>query len=47
VASSRLKDTLTQAIEARRMALEQAALDAKLSTERLDPTLPPRPARLA
>ena len=42
-ALNRLKDTLTAAIEARRTALETAALDARLAAERLDPSLPPRP----
>jgi phenylalanyl-tRNA synthetase alpha chain len=37
-----LKDTLTQAIEARRAALEEAALETRLAAECLDPTLPPR-----
>ncbi len=43
VALNRLRDELTAAIEARRTELEQAALDARLQAERLDPTLPPRP----
>ena len=43
-ALNRLKDALTAAIEARRAALDDAAMDAKLATERIDPTLPPRPA---
>jgi phenylalanyl-tRNA synthetase alpha chain len=43
-ALNRLKDALTEAIEARRVALENAALDARLAAERIDPTLPPRPA---
>ncbi|HEX3348249.1 MAG TPA: phenylalanine--tRNA ligase subunit alpha [Acetobacteraceae bacterium] len=42
-ALNRLKDVLTAAVEARRMELEQAALDARLANERLDVTLPPRP----
>ncbi len=42
-ALNRLKDKLTEAIEARRGALESVALDARLAAERLDPTLPPRP----
>ncbi|MBW4092552.1 MAG: phenylalanine--tRNA ligase subunit alpha [Proteobacteria bacterium] len=42
-ALNRLKDALAAAIEARRIALEAAALDARLAAERLDPTLPPRP----
>jgi phenylalanyl-tRNA synthetase alpha chain len=41
-ALNRLKDTLTAAIESRRSALDTAALDARLATERLDMTLPPR-----
>jgi len=43
-ALNRLKDDLTAVIEARRAALEGAALDARLAAERLDVTLPPRPA---
>ena len=43
-ALNRLKDALTERIEARRAALENAGLDARLAAERLDPTLPPRPA---
>jgi phenylalanyl-tRNA synthetase alpha chain len=42
-ALNRLKDALTEAIEARRRALESAELDARIDTERIDPTLPPRP----
>ena len=42
-ALNRLKDALTAAIEARRTALEAAALDARLAAERIDVTLPPRP----
>jgi phenylalanyl-tRNA synthetase alpha chain len=38
-----LKDALTQSIEARRAALDSAALEARLAAERLDPSLPPRP----
>ena len=44
-ALNQLKDTLTAAIEARRAVLESAALDARLASERLDVTLPPRPAQ--
>ena len=44
-ALNRLKDSLAAAIEARRVALEHAALDARLAAERIDPTLPPRPRR--
>jgi phenylalanyl-tRNA synthetase alpha chain len=40
---NRLKDTLYLLFEARRVALENAELDARLATERLDLTLPPRP----
>ena len=43
-ALNRLKDELSAAIEARRHALEAAALDARLAAERLDITLPPRPS---
>ncbi|WP_149538629.1 phenylalanine--tRNA ligase subunit alpha [Siccirubricoccus phaeus] len=43
-ALNRLKGELEAAIEARRLALEEAALDARLAAERLDVTLPPRPA---
>src|SRR6202161_4601972 len=42
-ALNRLKDALTSAIESRKIALEDAALDARLLWERLDPSLPPRP----
>src|ERR1700754_264985 len=42
-ALNRLKDLLTAAIEARKVALEDAALDARLASERVDVTLPPRP----
>ena len=42
-ALNRLKDALTQTLETRRQQLESAALEAKLATERIDPTLPPRP----
>jgi phenylalanyl-tRNA synthetase alpha chain len=43
-ALNRLKDELTAVIEARRLALDAAALDARLAAERLDVTLAPRPA---
>ena len=43
-ALNELRDALTAAIEARRLALEATAMDAKLAAERIDPTLPPRPA---
>ena len=42
-ALNRLKGELGRGIEARRNALEEAALDARLTAERLDVTLPPRP----
>lgn len=42
-ALNRLKDELTRAIEQRKSELEDAALDARLAQERIDPTLPPRP----
>jgi phenylalanyl-tRNA synthetase alpha chain len=42
-ALNRLKDALTSAIEARKIQLDDAALDARLLSERIDPTLPPRP----
>jgi len=37
------KDAITAAIEARRAALDDAVLDERLKTERIDVTLPPRP----
>jgi phenylalanyl-tRNA synthetase alpha chain len=43
-ALNQLKDSLSDAIEARRRELETAAMDARLAGERLDVTLPPRPA---
>jgi len=42
-ALNQVRDALTAAIEARRVALEDAAMDAKLAAERIDATLPPRP----
>ena len=42
-ALNRLKEALTDAIEARRRALESAELDARIAAEGIDPTLPPRP----
>ncbi len=42
-ALNRLKDELAAAIEARRVALEAEALTARLASERIDVTLPPRP----
>ena len=44
-ALNQLKDTLTTAIEGRRVALENAGLDIRLAAERLDVSLPPRPIR--
>jgi phenylalanyl-tRNA synthetase alpha chain len=44
-ALNQLKDALSTAIESRRVALENAALNARLAAERLDPSLPPRPVR--
>ncbi len=41
-ALNELKDALTAAIEARKLALEEAALEARLAAERMDVTLPPR-----
>src|SRR6202000_665499 len=41
VVLSRLRDELTGAIEARRAALEAAAMEARLAAERMDVTLPP------
>jgi len=38
-----LRDTLSAAIDRRRVGLEAAELDARLVAERLDPSLPPRP----
>ena len=43
-ALNRLKDELGAAIEARRAGLEAAETEARLAAERLDVTLPPRPA---
>ncbi len=37
-----IKQRVTEQIEARRAALETAALDARLAAERVDPSLPPR-----
>lgn len=42
-ALNRLRDALTAAIEARRVALEEAALEARLASERIDVSLPPPP----
>lgn len=39
---NRLKQSLEAAIETRRVALEEAALEARLRAERMDVTLPPR-----
>jgi phenylalanyl-tRNA synthetase alpha chain len=40
---NRLKEALTDAVEARRAVLEAAELDARLARERIDITLPPPP----
>jgi phenylalanyl-tRNA synthetase alpha chain len=45
-ALNRLRDDLTDIIESRRVALEKAALDARLAEERMDVTLPPPPEPL-
>ncbi|ABI62403.1 Phenylalanyl-tRNA synthetase alpha chain [Granulibacter bethesdensis] len=42
-ALNRLKEALSEAIEARRVELESAALEARLTAERIDITRPPRP----
>ena len=42
-ALNQLKDLLTAAIDARKQALESAALDDRVASERIDVTLPPRP----
>src|ERR1700755_1206520 len=42
-ALNRLKDWLTVAIEARKVGVEDARLDARVVAERIDATLPPRP----
>jgi phenylalanyl-tRNA synthetase alpha chain len=41
-----LKDAITAALEARRVALEAAAIEARLVTERMDVSLPPPPEPL-
>jgi len=41
---NRVKEAVTEAIEARRTDLEESALEAKLATEAVDVTLPARPA---
>jgi phenylalanyl-tRNA synthetase alpha chain len=41
-ALNELKEALTAAIDARRTSLEEAALEARLASERMDVTLPPR-----
>ena len=40
---NRLKDRVTEALTERRDVLQEAALEARLATERVDVTLPPRP----
>jgi phenylalanyl-tRNA synthetase alpha chain len=42
-ANNAVKVAVTDAIDARRAALDTAALDARLAEERIDVTLPPRP----
>src|ERR1700690_3712592 len=42
-ALNRLKDDLSVAIETRRVALEAAALEARLPPKRIDVTVPPPP----
>ncbi|MBB4266423.1 phenylalanine--tRNA ligase subunit alpha [Roseospira visakhapatnamensis] len=42
---NRVKDAIVQTIEGRRAALEAAELEARLGRERVDVTLPARPAR--
>jgi phenylalanyl-tRNA synthetase alpha chain len=42
IALNALKEALTRAIETRKSELEDAALDARVTAERMDPTLPPR-----
>ena len=42
-ALNRLKAELEAAVETRRVALDEAALEARLAAERIDVTLPPRP----
>ena len=43
-ALNQVKDSITQAVEARRAAIEQAELDRRLAAERMDVSLPPRAA---
>ncbi|MBR0650804.1 phenylalanine--tRNA ligase subunit alpha [Roseomonas terrae] len=43
-ALNRLKGGIEAALEARRVVLDAAALDARLAAERIDVTLPPRPS---
>ncbi|MCB2108791.1 MAG: phenylalanine--tRNA ligase subunit alpha, partial [Rhodobacteraceae bacterium] len=38
-----LKDVIAAALDARKATLDTAALDARLATEKIDVTLPPRP----
>ena len=42
-ALNRVRDIITGAIDLRRVALDQAVLDARLAAERIDVTLPPPP----
>jgi phenylalanyl-tRNA synthetase alpha chain len=46
-AVNQLKTRVTEALEARKGALESAAIDAKLASERADVTLPVRPGAIA
>jgi len=41
-ALNQVKDTITNAVEARRAAIEQAEMDRRLAAERMDVSLPPR-----
>jgi phenylalanyl-tRNA synthetase alpha chain len=43
---NRVKEAVTEAIEARRAGLEESALEARLAGESLDVTLPARPAEI-
>jgi phenylalanyl-tRNA synthetase alpha chain len=45
-ALNRVKETIAAAIEARKQDLEEAELEARLAEERIDITLPPRPAEV-
>ena len=45
-AVNQVKDAVSAALDARRASLEAAALDARLASERMDVSAPPRPAGL-